>query len=67
MTAWSSEVRMRSAMMRAITSAGPPAPVDTTTVIGRDGKACALAIRETAGKAAAPAVSEEIDGAEVSS
>ena len=57
MTVWPSEARMRSAMMRAIKSAGPPAPVDTTTVIGRDGKACALAIRETTGKAAAPAAS----------
>ena len=31
------EVRIRSVTMRASTSGGPPAPDDTTTVIGRDG------------------------------
>jgi hypothetical protein len=48
---------MRSATIRTITSDGPPAPDGTTIVIGRDGYACAFAIRQAAETAAAPATS----------
>ena len=34
---WPSVARMRSAMMRAIVSVGPPAANGTIMVIGRDG------------------------------
>ena len=36
-TVWPSDVRMRSAMMRATVSAGPPAANGTIIVIWRDG------------------------------
>src|SRR5215467_14582413 len=52
---WPRVLRMRSVMMRPIVSVGPPAAAPTTTVIGRDGYVCALAIRVTTGSAAAPA------------
>src|SRR6266487_4968105 len=41
--------------MRATTSVPPPAAKGTTRVIGCVGQVCALAIRDTAGSAAAPA------------
>src|ERR1043166_822908 len=41
--------------MRATTSLAPPAANGTLKATGRGGKACALAICETAGSAAAPA------------
>src|SRR5262245_28059224 len=44
-----------SAMLRATVSVALPGPNGTTIVIGRDGYACASAIRDTAGSAAAPA------------
>src|SRR5579864_4310037 len=45
---------MRSPMIRAKASAGPPAANGTTIVTGRRGKACDHAMREAAGSVAAP-------------
>ena len=42
-TGWPSEVFMRSAMIRASTSTGPPAANGTTNVTGRFGNVCACA------------------------
>src|SRR5215831_16679897 len=55
MMLWPSDVLILSAKMRPSTSSAPPAGNGTTTVIGRVGKACALATRVTAGSAAVPA------------
>src|SRR5262245_37632365 len=46
---------MCSPTIRAVRSSVPPAANGTIIVIGREGKICALAVRETAGTAAAPA------------
>src|SRR5215467_7326418 len=54
-TDWPSETRKRSVRMRASTSAGPAAGNGTTSAIGRVGKACAAALRNTDGTKAAPA------------
>jgi hypothetical protein len=50
-----SERLIASAKIRANTSTGPPAAYGTIMVIGRVGYACALAIRDTVGRAATPA------------
>src|SRR6516162_1511220 len=46
---------MCSPTIRAVRSSVPPAANGTIIVIGREGKVCALAVRETARTAAAPA------------
>src|SRR6516164_1521671 len=55
-TDWTSNVCIPAARTRPSTSVSPPGAKGTIIVIGRDGYVCALAIRETAGSAAAPAV-----------
>src|SRR5262249_19349008 len=46
---------MCSPTIRAVRSSVPPAANGTIIVIGREGRVCALAIREKGGTAAAPA------------
>jgi hypothetical protein len=47
-------------------SVGPPVTAGTTSVIGRVGYVCALAIRENAGDAAVPAAKFKICGVQIS-
>src|SRR6516164_10863962 len=54
-TDWTSNVCIPAARTRPSTSVSPPGAKGTIIVIGRDGYVCALAIRQTAGSAAAPA------------
>src|ERR1700731_2337421 len=51
---------MRSAMMRANTSAGPPAANGTIMLTGRVGKAWARPIPESVGRTAPPAVENDV-------
>jgi hypothetical protein len=56
MSGWASDTRIRSVMMRATVSVGPPGANPTMTVIGPDGSACALVAPSAAASAAASTI-----------